>query len=106
MNPQKCEEEVKYKVKFNNLKDYKENEYKSYLRFEVNGELIGEELVLKNVIKKKENPNDEINQYMEKFTEFRQSFNLDQNDYSNEMLLDKLKENNFNFELSFQSLFN
>ena len=51
LNAQKCGEEVKYKVKFNNLKDYKENEYKSYLRFEVNGEIIGEELALKNVIK-------------------------------------------------------
>jgi len=106
LKPQKCGEELKYEVKFKNLGKLKEGEYKSYLKFEVNGETIGEDLILKNmIIKNPENQEDEINKYMDKIKEFRENFGLEENDHSDEKLLDVLKENDFNQELAFSALF-
>ena len=51
---------------------------------------------LQNYIKKKQ---DEIN-------EFRETFNLSEDEYSNEKILEVLKEHNMNFENAFSSLFN
>ena len=42
---------------------------------------------------------------MEKINEFRETFSLSENDYSNEKLFDILQENDFNYEQAFSSLF-
>ena len=84
---------------------YIEGEHKSYLRFCVNGEKIGEELVLILKIKKKEDPNSEINKYLDQINEFRESFGLPEEDYPNDKLLEALKENNFDFETTFAQFF-
>jgi len=97
---QKCGEEYKYEVKFKNLQNLKEGEYISYIRFEINGETIGEKLALKNIIIKIDNID-----YIDKIIEFRENFALDENVYSNEKLLEVLKNNDFNEELAFGELF-
>ena len=58
------------------------------------------------IIKKKENEDSLINKYIEKIKEFRDSFNLNEDDYPNEKLLKILQENDFSFEEAFSSLFN
>ena len=105
LEPQKKDEVRKYKVKLKDLGKYMEGEYKSYLRFCVNGEKIGEELVLILKVKKKEDPNSEINKYLDQINEFRESFDLPEEDYPNDKLLEALKENNFDFETTFAQFF-
>ena len=105
LQPQKCGEELKYEVMFKQLEKLKVGEYKSYVRFEINGETIGEKLILKNIIKEKENNDDDINNFIDKINEFRGTFNLDENDYSDERLLEVLRDNDFNEELAFGALF-
>ena len=80
-------------------------EYKSYLLFNVNGKNYGEKLTLSiNVKEKKEI--EEIEKYRDKIKEFRDQFNLDNEEYNDEKLFEILKQHNFNFEDSFSSLFN
>ena len=105
LKPQKCGEEVKYEIEFKNLQNLKVGEYKIYLIFEVNEESIGEKLILKLIIKKKEELKDEINKYIDKIKEFREFFGLYGDEFSNEKLLEALKDKNFNYELAFESLF-
>ena len=97
-------EEGNYEVIFQNLKDYPEGEYKSILSFIVNGKNIGNKLELKVVIKKK-NIN-EIEEHMDDINQFRQEYQLPKEDFSDERLLEALKNNNFNNDSAFQSLYN
>ena len=103
LDTQKPDEIKIYKVVFNNLSQYQEGDYKSILRFNINGQNIGKPIKLKVVIEepKKEK---EMNEYKEIVTYFKSKFNLIS--YSNEELLKILKKNNFDFNESFESMFN
>ena len=105
LKDQKVGEEVKYEVKFENLAKLKEGEYQSYARFVVNGTKYGEKLIFKNIIKKEDNQGNEVNKYMDKIQEFREGYGLEENEYSNERILEVLKNNNFDFDQSFNDLF-
>ena len=102
---QNVEEEKEYIVKFENLGNLKKGEYKSYLLFNVKGKNYGDKLTLIINVKEKEEMN-EIEKHMNKIEEFRNTFNLSEDEYTNEKILDILKGHNFNFEESFSSLFN
>ena len=106
LKAQKCGEEITYQVKFKNLKSYQVGEYKSYITFNINGKKIGEELSLRIIIKKKENPDDKIKQNMEEIMNFRGQFGLSEEEFPNKKVFDLLKANNFDFEMAFSSLFN
>ena len=106
LEPQDIGEKKMYIANIKNLENMEEGEYKSYLSFNVEGKNYGEKLTLMVIIKKKENEDSLINKYIEKIKEFRDSFNLNEDDYPNEKLLKILQENDFSFEEAFSSLFN
>ena len=106
LKSQKKDEKQKYEVIFNNLKDLDEGEYKSYLRFYRDGDFMGEKLTLTIKVKKKEDPDEEMNNNMDKINEFRETFNLSENDFSNRQLFEALKSNDFDPEQAFISIVN
>jgi hypothetical protein len=97
-------EEKNYEVNFKNLRNCPEGEHKAILWFFVNGKPCGEKLTLKIVIRPKEQV-DENEENMDKIKEFRENFGLSEQEYSDEQLLEKLKQADFNFEIAFESLF-
>ena len=68
----------------------------------INGTPVGEKLTLRIVIKEK--IVNELDEYMEKIKEFRENYDLSENEYSDERLFEVLKENNFDFETSFNKI--
>ena len=103
--PQKPGEQKKYDIIINNIYDSQPGEYKPFLRFYVDGNPVGELLTLTVIIIKKNSQNHIINQNKKIIKEFRDNFGLSEMDYTDEKLFEILKENNFNFEKSFESLF-
>ncbi len=103
LKPQKSQEQALYKIIFKGLSKYPPNEYKSKLHFCVNGITLGENLVLKFIIKEKIIP--ELKKYKKIIKEFRELFDFDNAGYSDKLLLKVLKENDFDFELAFAGLF-
>ena len=103
--PQEIGEENSYTAILTNLEDLKNGEYKAYLAFNVGGKNYGEKLTLMVKIKKKENKNELIDKYKDKINEFREFFNLSEDDYTDEKILAALQEHNFIFEDAFSSLF-
>ena len=97
-------EEKNYEVNFKNLRNCPEGEHQAILWFFVNGNPCGEKLTLKVVIRPKEKE-EENEENMDKIKEFRENFGLSDQDYSDEQLLEKLKEADFNYERAFESLF-
>ena len=104
LDPQKIDEEKAYQVKIKNLKTLNEGQYESYVAFEIEGRIIGEKLILRVKIKKKQE--DDIDKYMDKIKEFREIYFLDENDYSNERILQALKDNDFDYEKTYNDLLN
>jgi len=103
LNPQKPKEINKYEIQFNNLGQYKAGTYESYMNCYINEQVYGERMVLKIVINKK--AISEVEKNLDKINEFREMFDLKENDYSNEVLYNALKNNDFDYELSFSTLF-
>ena len=74
LDPQKSDNTEKaYQVTIKNLKTLKEGQYESYIAFEIDGRIIGEKLVLRVNIKKKQEE-DDIEKYMDKIKEFRENY--------------------------------
>jgi hypothetical protein len=105
LKPQKSGEVEKYEVKFKNLKNFKEGEYDSYVKFFINDQNYGDELKLKVKILKKEDEDEEMNYYKDLIAEFRNSFSLNETEFSNERLFKALKENEYDLEQAFTSLY-
>ena len=103
LNPQKPKEINKYEIQFNNLGQYKAGTYESYMNCYINEQVYGERMVLKIVINKK--AISEVEKNLDKINEFREMFDLKEIDYSNEVLYNALKNNDFDYELSFSTLF-
>ena len=59
LKPQKKNEKEKYEIILNDLRDLDEGEYKSYVKFCIDGSIIGETLILILKVKKKEDPEEE-----------------------------------------------
>ena len=83
---------------------FSKGEYKLSYKFYINGKPIGEKLTLRIIVKEKMFDN-EIEQNLDKIKEFREAFNLSEEDYSDDRLLEVLKKNDFEFEKSFEKLF-
>ena len=104
LKPQKKGTELNYEIIFNNLEKLTKDEYKSHAKIIVKGEQIGEKLILKIKIKKKEDTNEEMNKNMDVIENFRVENGLDEIEYPNERIFKALKENDFDFEQAFWSL--
>ena len=105
LKPQNPGDIAQYEITLKNLGQFFAGEYSSYLLFYVNGKNYGDKISLKVVIKKKENPKPKQNEDLEKVKEFRNNFGLDENEYSDEKLLEILKKNGFDFIKSFEAMF-
>ena len=105
LNNQKPNEIKNYFVIIKNLKNYSVGEYKASLLFCVGEKIYGEKLILRIKIKEKDETNKKIKENIDKINEFRETFSLNENDYSNEKIYDILQENDFNYEQAFSSLF-
>lgn len=103
--PQKPEEQNSYEITIKNLSSYQPGEYISYMLFKADGQIFGDKLQIKIVVNPKKNENDDLEKYKDKIDEFREMFNLDKNDYSDEKLLETLKSTDFDYEQSFSVLF-
>jgi hypothetical protein len=103
---QKPNEERGYKTVIKNLGRYADGEYKVIYLFYTEGKIRGEKITAIVKIKEKDNKKSEVEENMEKINEFRDTFNLSEEEYSNEKIFEILKDNDFNFESAFSSLFN
>ena len=107
LDAQKANEEKQYKVTLKDLEGKAAGEYNIYFSFHSGEKIYGERIHALIKIKEKENDEDkEIEKYIDKINEFRETFNLTEDEYSNEKVLDILKENDLNFENAFSALFN
>ena len=100
LEPQRFNEEKYYDIIIRELDQYPAGEYNVYLWFEVNGKHYGERIEFKIIIKEK------TNQDFDKIKELRKTFNLSEEDYSDGKILESLKTNNYNYELTFMDLIN
>ena len=105
LNPQKANEENHYVVTIKDLKYYPTGEYKIIFQFYSGGKIHGEKIGAKIKIKEKVDANKEINENIDKIKEFRNTFNLDEDEFSDEKLFNALKENNFDCGKAFDSLY-
>jgi len=106
LKQQKSNEERRYKVVIKNLGEKTIGEYKIFFLFYTNKNIIGDKITAMVKIKEKDNEKSEMEENMDKILEFRDTFNLSEDDYSNEKIFEILKDNDFNFENAFSALFN
>ena len=106
LNPQNPYEEKSYSVKIKDLKDFPEGEYKAIFRFYSGGYILGEKITTIIKIIEKNDINKKIIDNFNIIKKFREEFCLEEGGYSDEKLLEILKENDFNYENAFSSLFN
>ena len=104
LRQQRPGEEGKYTAIFQNLKNIPHGEYLANFLFCVNGEVFGEKLVIKINIKDN-NINSELENNRDKINEFRDTFSFDKIEYPDDVLLGILKDNDFNMEAAFSSMF-
>ena len=103
LEPQKPGENKQYNVIFKDLKNCPVGTYYSYLDFNINGQNIGDRLSI--IINIKERQQNEINEHIDQIKEFRENFDLNDNDYSDQQLFEALKNNEFDYDAAFASLF-
>ncbi len=92
LNPLKKGEQDNYEINFKGLKNKSPKKYKVFYDFNVNGKNYGDKLCLSINI---ENTVDK----------FREKYSLAKEKYSDEKILLKLEENNYNFESTFFGLY-
>ena len=103
LRPQKPEEQQNYELNMEDLHVYPAGKYEAEMNFEIDGKQYGDEIDINVTINEKQkDPGDDEENAIQKF---RDTYGLDSQDYSNELLLDKLKKFNFDFPKAFSSLF-
>ena len=96
-------QEQKYIVKVDGLSNLPLGEYEAGVYLNINGNNIGKIIKMKVIIKEKEI--DPIEKYKETIKQFRNEYNLlDENEYQDEDLYDLLLSNNFKFDKAFMCL--
>jgi len=106
LEPQRQNEERSYKVIVKNLHNFSVGVYKVIFLFFSGGRTHGDKIVAKIKIKDKNKEKNEIEENINKIKEFREIFNLSEQEYPNEKVLKVLKDNDFNKENAFSSIFN
>ena len=103
LEPQNPDDIKKYIVNFNELKPYPPGDYTAGFFFEVDGKKYGDDIELDIIIKDKgENEKEKYKKFIQ---EFRDEYTLSEDAYSDEKLLQVLKEHNYNIVEAFTSLF-
>ena len=103
LRPQKPEEQQKYEINIEDLNIYPPGKYGAGINFEINGKQYGDEIDINVTINEKQkNDDDDKADILKKF---RDTYGLDVQDYSDKILLDKLKKYNFNLGKAFTALF-
>ena len=103
LRPQKPEEQQNYELNMEDLHVYPAGKYEAEMNFEIDGKQYGDEIDINVTINEKQkDPGDDEENAIQKF---RDTYGLDSQDYSNELLLDKLKKFNFDYPKAFSSLF-
>ena len=102
--PQKPNEQNSYEFTIKNLSSYSPGEYSSYMLFKADGQIFGDKLQIKIIVRPKKN-DEEIEKYKDKINEFREMFDLDILDFPDEKLLEALKNHDFDYEQAFSDLF-
>ena len=105
LKPQEPNETENYEVIFKNLSILEAGEYRAFILFNINGKNYGEKISMKVIIKQKDKKK-ELDDNIQKVKDFRNVYDLPEEDYPDKTLLEVLKRNNFDFALSFMSLFN
>ena len=105
LNPQKPDETNSYDIIFKQIENYTVGEFKFSLWFNVDGQTYGDKIIITLKIIEKEKQKNEIEENMDKIKEFLEDFGLTEGECSNEKILEHLKKNNFDFEKTFNSLF-
>ena len=96
-------QEQKYIVKVDGLSNLPLGEYEAGVYLNINGNNIGKIIKMKVIIKEKEI--DPIEKHKELIKQFRNEYNLfDENEYQDEDLYDLLLSNNFKFDKAFMCL--
>jgi hypothetical protein len=103
LEPQNPDDIKKYIVNFNELKPYPPGDYTAGFFFEVDGKKYGDDIELDIIIKDK--GDDEEEKHKKLVQEFRDEYTLSEDAYSDEKLLQVLKEHNYNIVEAFTSLF-
>ena len=87
------------------LHNYPVGNYNVIFSFWSDGNVHGEKIQALIKIKEKENIESEIAENLDMIKKFRENYKLSEEDYPNEKILEVLKENNFNYEEAFSSIF-
>ena len=103
LEPQNPHDIQKYITNFNELKTYPPGDYTASFYFEVDGKKYRDDIELDIIIKDKGDNEEEKYKLLVK--EFRDNFTLSEELYSDEKLLQILKEHNFNIEKAFTAMF-
>ena len=64
-------QEKRYSLSCNNIRNYRPKKYKLFYLFNINGENLGEEIIIKINIIQKEQINNELNEYRDQIKEFK-----------------------------------
>jgi len=83
---------------FDGLNELNPGEYLIYLDFMVGKKKFGKQITIKLII--------ELNEKYEKLREFRKKYDLSEKDFTEQKLLKQLEKYNFDYEITFDSLFN
>ena len=105
LKPQNPGQQEKYEILIKNLEKCFIGEIKFYLCFCVNEKNFGEKLSLNVVIIDKNVINDELSKYNDKIKEFRNSYGLDDKEFSDLKILYILKKYNFDSYKAFAYIF-
>ena len=87
------------------IENYHEDEYKSYLWFNIDGHNFGDKIIITFKLIEKIVQKNGIEENMDTIKKFKNKFGLIENLFSNETILEHLKINNFDFNQAFDSLY-
>ena len=104
LNPQKPGVKAKYHIIFKNLGKYPPKEYKSYLWFYANNEILIGNLTLIIKIEKKKQYNKKDQNLIDKVNEFREIYVLDDKNYTDTFLFQILVKYEFNYGKAFENI--
>ena len=99
LKPHNPGEQNNYDIIFNILEYYPPKEYKTYFYFNVNGKIYGEKMCFSVVIKPKNNNNNNI------VEQFKNKYNLKNGRFNDDIIYNKIIENNNDFEAAFFNLY-
>ena len=103
LNAQSPKDQSNYDIQLKKLNNLNPEVYNVFLHFNVNGNNYGDKICLPVIVNQKNN-NENDNKY-ETIEKFKQKYNFRHHEFSDEMIFNKLVENNYDFESTFFRLY-